>query len=84
LEESERAVRADRAKEIIDSEVFKEAMERLRVEYTRISLEAPTVEFREEARKFVRLIDIIPNHFQAIILDGQLANVKMKAWSTDT
>jgi hypothetical protein len=82
LDESERVAFADRAKEIVESEVFKDAIERLVTAYTELSIEGKTVEFREEARIYVKLARALPNHFTAIILDGHVAQKKIEGWGT--
>ena len=80
-DEQERVARADRAQAIFNDELFTAAITRLKDEYTRLSIEGENVEMREDARKYVKLVDALPNHFRAVILDGHVAQRNLDEWN---
>jgi len=78
--EDERAAKADRANAILKDETFTDAISRLENEFLRMSIEASTVDAREEARKFVILVRKLPDQFGAIVLDGHVAQQRIDEW----
>ena len=80
--ESERTARADRANAILSDETFQHVIDRLAEEYTRISIDGESLEEREEARKYVKLIRSLPGHFSAIVFDGHVAQKTLDEEST--
>ena len=79
-DEQERVARADRVLAILNDELFTEALARLKDEYTRLSIDGDTVDHREDARKYVKLVDTLPNHFRAVVFDGRLAQRNLDEW----
>lgn len=67
MDKTELENRAFQAQRFLDDALFQEGVQKLIDHYMKLSIEAPTVEEREEARKYVKVAQGFPGHFQSMI-----------------
>lgn len=70
--------RGYQARALIDNKLLGECLEKLTTEYTNAWRSAVTVEARENAHKFVTLIEKLKQDLQSIALTGELARKRDK------
>lgn len=69
LTKEQRAIEAQR---ILESEVTQEALVKLEADYLRYWRQGKTVEQREDAHRYVTILDRFRGHFRSLIMTGEL------------
>jgi hypothetical protein len=73
----ERAARADRVRHLFDNDDVRQIFEELREAYVKAWLSSTTTEAREDAHRYVKLLEKLQADIRAIALDGGLARQRM-------
>jgi hypothetical protein len=70
---------ADRAREVLENEAFKLAIERMKQEYTQAWMNSPASdpEGREELWKLLKLTDRVQMHLSEMLTDGKIARTEL-------
>lgn len=78
LSDEERAARADRVKQVIESEWFIDAIRNMDRHYVSIWRNAKTVEAREDAHRYAMLLDKFVKDLKSVVMDGAFAVERIK------
>ena len=80
----EEAVKAAQAEAILDSDVFKEALENLKNEYTNIWLNTRDIkdtQIREDLHRSLLLLPEVERHLRIMVEKGKLTKTYSKGWA---
>lgn len=78
LTDNERVARADRVKQIIESDWFIDTIRNMDRHYVSIWRNAKTVEAREDAHRYAMLLDKFVKDLKSVVMDGAFAVERIK------
>jgi hypothetical protein len=78
VNEQERIARAERVKEVIESEWFIDAIRNMDRHYVSAWRNAKTVEAREDAHRYAMLLDKFAKDLRTVVMDGAFAVERVK------
>lgn len=78
MNENERSYRGDKARELLENEILREALATLDQAYINAWRKANTVEAREDAHRYVTLCKQFESDLKSVVKDGQMADHRTK------
>jgi hypothetical protein len=69
---ADKIARSIEAQRVLDSELTKEAFDRLEEEYLKAWRNGRTVEQREDAHRYMTLVDKFRRHFRSVVTTGDI------------
>ena len=79
MDSQEKLERGFKAATLLNSEFFQECFDRLEARYIEAWRASSTVEAREDAHKFIRLIEWLKHDLQSMATTGELEAQRVKA-----